>query len=181
MDDRRFDALTRHLGQGGSRRQLLQGLLGLGGTAVVGSIQPRTGEAARRTTPSPTPAKCPGNQISDGTACVCETGTTCGPDCCPDGEAQCCDNACCYGTCYGEELCCPTGSIVVQSACFTACAGAQLTCAAACDACVIIEESSPIEICANVFAQSCSSNGDCAHLGSGWVCSPFGNQCLQPC
>ena len=181
MDDRRFDALARHLGQGGSRRRLLKGLLGLGGTAVVGSIQPRIGEAARRTTPSPTPAKCPGNQIWDGTACVCETGTTCGPDCCPDGEAQCCDNACCYGTCYGEELCCPTGSIVVQSACFTACAGAQLTCPAACQACVIIEESSPIEICANVYAQSCSSNGDCAHLGSGWVCSPFGNQCLQPC
>ena len=34
---------------------------------------------------------------------------------------------------------------------------------------------------ANVYSQGCSNNADCAHLGSGWVCSPFGNQCLQPC
>jgi hypothetical protein len=47
MDDRRFDALTRALGQRGSRRTGLKGLLGLGGVAATGAIL-RDTEAARR-------------------------------------------------------------------------------------------------------------------------------------
>jgi hypothetical protein len=182
MDDRRFDSLIRQFGSGGSRRQLLKGFFGLGGVLVAGSLRPSELRAARRTTPAPAPTTpaCPGNQVWNGSACVCTSGTACGPSCCPDG-AQCCDNACCHGTCYGEELCCPTGSVVVSGGCFAACSGQSQACPSACQACVIIEESNPIEICANVTAQSCSSNSDCAHLGSGWVCSPFEDQCLQPC
>ncbi len=110
MDDRQFDSLVRSLASGANRRQILKGLLGLGGAAAVAGTALSDAEAARRPTPTPQPPRCPGQQTWDGTACVCPAGnTTCGPACCPDGQAECCDNACCYGTCYGEELCCPTG------------------------------------------------------------------------
>ena len=109
MDNRSFDALVRSLASGANRRQILKGLLGLGGAAVAGMAWSDT-EAARRPTPPPRAVRCPGQQTWDGTACVCPNNTTsCGPDCCPVGQAECCDNACCYGVCYGEELCCPTG------------------------------------------------------------------------
>ena len=133
MDDRRFDALIRAFGQGGSRRALLKGLLGLGGVTAAGAVLHDT-EAARRgysgpstSTPGPQPTlppqptepppaptgttvpSCPGNQMPCGADCCCPAGhTKCGPDCCPDGQATCCDNACCSGTCFGEELCCPS-------------------------------------------------------------------------
>lgn len=141
MDDRRFDALTRALGQGGSRRTLLKGLLGLGGVATAGAVL-RDTEAARRgqsgpptagpqptlapqpTAPAPLPSattvpRCPGNQTPCGADCCCPAGNTkCGPDCCPDGQAECCDGACCFGTCFGEELCCPPGSRACDGVCY---------------------------------------------------------------
>lgn len=114
MDDRRFDALARSIGQAGSRRNLIKGALGLG---VFGGLA-RSGEveAARRPTPTPRPVRCPGEQIPCGNDCCCPDGSTsCGGACCPDGAAECCDGACCYGECYGEELCCPTGSSICPS------------------------------------------------------------------
>ena len=44
--------------------------------------------------------------------CTCPAGLSkCGPDCCNPtavgaSHSECCDNACCFGYCYGEELCC---------------------------------------------------------------------------
>ncbi len=123
MDDRRFDSLVKALAEGKSRRSVLKGLLGLGGAvATGGTLVGRPAEAARRPTPTPTPIKCPGNQTPVGGVCTCPAGTAqCnpngGPACCPTGIApgapgysECCDNACCQGTCYGEELCCATNS-----------------------------------------------------------------------
>lgn len=115
MDDHRFDALVRSVASGRNRRQLVQGLLGLGSVVVAG--RSLDAEAAGRPTPTPKPVKCPGQQTWNGNACVCpEQSTQCGSDCCPDG-ATCCDNGCCYGECYGEELCCPTGSSVCDGEC----------------------------------------------------------------
>lgn len=103
---------------GGSRRQVLKGLLGLGGAAIVsGSVLEGDASAAVRRTPTPTPVKCPGKQVPVNGACACPGGLSkCGPDCCnPSGvgaaHSECCDNACCYGTCYGEELCCPNARV----------------------------------------------------------------------
>ncbi len=120
MDDRRFDSLARSLANGASRRSVLKGMLGFGSAAVAGGVLlDGAAEAARRPTPTPTPPKCPGNQIpSANGSCVCP-GTApnkCGPACCTakpgdppsPTHTECCDNACCHGTCYGEELCCPT-------------------------------------------------------------------------
>ena len=70
-------------------------------------------DAARRPTPTPVPPRCPGNQIPGNGGCVCPAGLSkCGPACCNPSatgatHSECCDNACCKGHCYGEELCCP--------------------------------------------------------------------------
>lgn len=52
MDDRRFDALTKRLGAGGSRRTLLKTLIGLGGVATTGRFL-YDADAARRGYPGP--------------------------------------------------------------------------------------------------------------------------------
>ena len=158
-----------------NRRQLLTAVIGLRGVAFA-----RGTEAAGRPTPTPKPDPCPGGQFWNGAECICSAGTNCG-SACRGQDSVCCDGACCQGECYGEELCCPTHSLVVDGACFMQCAGETLTCPNACQACVIVEESSPIEICANVVAQECSNNTDCVNNVAGWICSPFGNQCLHPC
>lgn len=121
MDSRKFDALTRAVASATTRRSLIKGLLGLGSLAAIGSIvrEEDPAEAARRPTPTRTPVRCPGQQVPCVTGCCCPSGQTkCGPDCCnttnfpsPDPQhSECCDNACCQGTCIGEEICCPTNN-----------------------------------------------------------------------
>jgi hypothetical protein len=126
MDDRRFDSLVRALAEGKSRRSVFKGLLGLGGAALAGvTLLEDDSEAARRPIPTPTPVRCPGKQTPVNGQCQCVVPPApgpnkCGPACCtgvptdptprPPGHSECCDNACCFGTCYGEELCCPTNS-----------------------------------------------------------------------
>lgn len=114
MDDRRFDALTRTFATAGNRRQVLKGLLGLGG--LFGGAVARDARAARRPAPTPRPISCPGNQVPVDGVCTCPTGAKCRAECCPE-NAECCDGACCYGACYGEELCCPTGKVVCDGQC----------------------------------------------------------------
>jgi hypothetical protein len=116
MDDRRFDSLVKALAAGTNRRSVLKGLLGIGGIAAVSSsIGQADVDAARRPSPTPSPPTCPGQQVFQDGQCACPPGLEkCGPDCCnssapkpsPD-HSECCDNACCHGHCYGEELCCP--------------------------------------------------------------------------
>src|SRR6478736_446946 len=120
MDDRRFDALARAVARGTSRRSVLKGLLGLGGVAIAGdALLEEDALAARRPTPTPKPPRCPGQQIPCAAGCCCPAGLeTCGPACCTEdsipaplpGHSECCDGACCAGTCYGEELCCATNN-----------------------------------------------------------------------
>ncbi len=123
MDDRRFDALVRMVGQGASRRTILKGLLGIGGAAAVSeTTHARTLSTRPRLTTAPppppppttttTPVPCPGQeQCPNSTVCcpvgtcarsgnqaICCTGTdevtVCGLDCC-DSPYQCCDGECC--------------------------------------------------------------------------------------
>jgi hypothetical protein len=109
MDDRHFDSLVMALARHRNRRSLIKGLLGIGGAATIRLAGVRQTDAARRGTAPASAPHCPGVQTWNGTDCVCADGSAkCGPDCCADGVAVCCDNACCYGTCYGEELCCPS-------------------------------------------------------------------------
>jgi hypothetical protein len=93
MEERRFDAITRLLGQGGSRRTLLKGLVGLGGATAAGAAL-RDTEAARRGYAGP---RFPTVQP---TPCVpqCD-GTTCGSDGC-GGTCTCPDISC---TCLADQ------------------------------------------------------------------------------
>ena len=189
MDDRRFDALVKALATGTNRRSLVKGLLGLGGATVVGSsLRESAVDAARRPTPTPKPITCPGRQTWNGTACVCPGSAPdkCGPDCCnaaADGptHSECCDNACCFGLCYGEELCCPTGRTFCEATgeCCPAdqpyCCGASGCCASPC--CETAAGSTccegntpkccPEDIC--IAAGGCCDVTDCG-AGNCWSC-----------
>jgi hypothetical protein len=105
VDTERFDSLVKSLARGSSRRSVLKGLLGLGATSAGVTLLESETNAARRPTPTPKPLTCPGNQHWNGWECVCTSGQKCGPTCCLVGT-ECCDGACCFGHCYGEELCC---------------------------------------------------------------------------
>jgi hypothetical protein len=168
MDDRRFDALARSLASGSNRRQLLKGLLGIGGAVAASAVAPDV-EAARRPTPTPRPVSCPGIQIPCGADCCCPAGhSKCGPDCCPDGQAECCDNACCYGTCHGEELCCPNGSRLCDGVCLSN------------DRCCTADDCST-GVCATVQCTSdhtCLYTEDCT-LGGAEACCFEGQVCLE--
>ncbi len=116
MDERRFDAIARKLALASNRRRVLRGLLGIGGIAAATSFD--RAEAARRPTPTPRPVRCPGSQTWNGSVCACADGKeSCGAECCTPGVSECCDNACCVGSCYGDGRCCPASSIVCNGQC----------------------------------------------------------------
>lgn len=92
MDDRWFDALTRELGSGRSRRSVIRGMLGLGAIAAGFGIE--RAEAARRGFPGPTLPTLP-------TPPPCgQTGATCG------SNTACCSGRCCNGQCIAADGCC---------------------------------------------------------------------------
>lgn len=205
MDDRRFDTIVKALAEGHSRRAVLKGLLGLSGAAIVGSaVERNAAEAARRPAPTPAPRTCPGKQTWNGTACVCQVppaaGTQkCGPDCCnPSGvgaaSSECCDNACCFGTCYGDELCCPTnppagGGTPTHKVCGGVCVDLRLDDACCDDSDCSDADSCTVGICQNrvcVQAPRICDDGDICTTNScipgvGCVSTPVncddGNAC----
>ena len=89
MDDKRFDNLARLVGRGASRRTILKGLLGLGGTAVSGSIA-ADGVDARgpftrtRIPPPPPPTTTTTTPAPTTTTPAPGPGFRCGLDCCAD-------------------------------------------------------------------------------------------------
>ncbi len=130
MDGRRFDHFTRLLSSGTSRRTIIKGLLGFGGSAVLGSTIPRSGDArtirSRPTVPPPS-----------GPDCLLPM-QMCGGECCPEGhckEGVCCPNAgdvlcggaCCdTGLCTSNGTCCAAGSQVCGSKCCAASASCAI-------------------------------------------------------
>jgi hypothetical protein len=168
MDERRFDALARAIGKSGSRRSLMKGLLGIGGTVVAGRFASDV-EAARRPTPTPKPPSCPGNQVPCSDGCCCPDGSTrCGPACCPIGQAECCDNACCYGRCLGEEVCC-----TAEFVCGDACCSSTERCCLARETPVCLPADAPCSPTRSVFitfTESALPNRCLAHVNLvGWA------------
>ena len=137
MDGQRFDRLTRALASGASRRSMLKGLLGMGGTVAVGSVTNSGADARRSSGSGSTPRpSCPGQTLCPDSSRCCDTcngfqngccpvgtepcttnvtgccaicdGFSCGRECC-SSEAQCCDGECCVdgSVCIAEERCCP--------------------------------------------------------------------------
>ena len=140
MDNNRFDAFAKLVAARSSRRNIIRGLLGLGGAAVAGAHLDERADArttgTRPTVPPPPPPRsttsstttppepeCPAGQhecarhsCCAGTCtaagrCCDSSSTVCGEECCSDA-AQCCDGECCPdGTlCIGEEYCCPAAN-----------------------------------------------------------------------
>ncbi len=217
LDDRRFDSLVKAVAAGASRRSVLKGMLGLGGAALVGSAALEPGaDAARRPTPTPKPVRCPGRQIPQNGQCVCpgDVPQKCGPDCCTGnsvvapnpGHSECCDNACCFGTCYGEELCCPTNQVAVGGQLMppiaVLCPGSNVCCYApnvcvedACQPpshCETNEDCGDCETCNTQTGQCnslCTSQLPvCCVNGFGEYCIPEGetccsspSDCTEPC
>jgi hypothetical protein len=129
LDDDRFDALARTLGNATSRRAALKGLLGLGAAAVgVVQLAPEA-DAARRgfsgpnwPTPAPDPAPCscgPNKTCIDGLCFASCTGCEC--DGCTFIEGQgsfCSDEAYdtdgpCAGKCAAGYAC-AVGSLCMK-------------------------------------------------------------------
>jgi hypothetical protein len=109
MDDRRFDAFTRTLGSGASRRTLLRGLIGLGAGAATAPIATSGVHAARRGSSGPTLPSGP-TPIPTPPPCA-EVGEACG-----DG---CCSGNCCDGVCLAEGVCCTDSDCATSSTCQT--------------------------------------------------------------
>lgn len=180
LDDRRFDALTKSFAAGRSRRTLLKGLLGLGGAAVAaGAGRTPPTDAARRPTPTPKPLKCPGVQIPVDGECICPDGLDkCGPACCnetaPLGSpehSECCDNACCFGKCMGEELCCPTSQLCLGDG-----TSPDLCCSSSESCC---NGGTAGNTCVEVTGEGfCCEASDCA--GVCGACNPETHQCYTP-
>jgi hypothetical protein len=169
LDDRRFDSLVKSLAAGTSRRSMLKGLLGFGGAVAASGIAERTAEAARRgSTPTPTPIICPGTQIASNGVCICLGALSkCGSDCCnPSGigaaHSECCDGACCFGTCSTEETCCPYPSAYCEAhdlCCGgdeNACCGAEGCCATSC-----CPDASGAALCCEGDTPKCCSGDTC--------------------
>src|SRR5690242_5859203 len=104
MDDRRFDALTRAMAQGSSRRTAIKGLLGgvLGGATLGRTLMPASAQP------------------------VCEIDADCPEPCSVCVQGQCvpiCDGPdviCCDDICYNGNSCCLEAG--------DECGGEQLSC-----------------------------------------------------
>ena len=114
MDDRRFDSLTRALASGRSRRSLLKGLLGLGGSAAAVTLVSDDADARRRGRINPQPPTTT-PPPSTTTAAPCN-GTPCGLDCCND-PLECCGGECCADgySCLTQLF--PEGPFVEEETC----------------------------------------------------------------
>ncbi|MBX3070509.1 MAG: hypothetical protein KF883_08455 [Thermomicrobiales bacterium] len=184
MDNSRFDSLTRLLGAGGSRRQVLRGFLGLGGVATAAGQVDARESRTRPTVPPPpdppvttttetTPAPscpageefCPNSTLCcpDGTCArsgnqaICCTGVVCGLECC-ESELACCDRECCSIGAVCLDRVFPSSGYEEY------CCPDELTCGGGCcaGACYI-----PAESGATWYDRSCCAAGDPLCPGSG--------------
>lgn len=126
MDDTRFDRWTRQWGERRSRRSLLKGLLGLGGTAAVATVTTRdtaaqwsvqiclpdgAGSYILRLVPKaavPFYVSRYGGVLPENGSCPCEpdcSGRECGNDGCGGSCGSCGSNETCDG---GQCVCAPS-------------------------------------------------------------------------
>ena len=124
MDERRFDSLTRVLGAGMNRRQVVRGLAAGAGGGLLAAL--RAGEVLGK---KPKPLK------ACGKACVMKGGVCCEDGSCPaPGDGCCPEEKVCSGGCLAADDCCPyterecpDGSCAGQGSC---CPGIEFPCAA---------------------------------------------------
>lgn len=102
MDDRSFDAISRALGGGASRRAALAALLGLGAIAGAAPIDAKRRRRRKRCNP-----RCPEGQTCRKGQCACDDGgSVCGGACCIPGQS--CEGGQCVGCLALREPCTET-------------------------------------------------------------------------
>ena len=164
MDDHGFDALTKGLATVSDRRSALKVFVAAGVASIGGLVGAGGARAARRgfsgpAFPSPTQVPPVG----------CASGSSpCGAECCPDSDSICCGSTCCYGACYGDNLCCESPRVFC---------GLSSTCcqpgAKCCDNGGECYDTSKGECC---YDSDCPSGGKCCP-GLGCVSGP--NACCS--
>jgi hypothetical protein len=171
LDDKRFDQLARMVGKGASRRSIIKGLLGLGGSAIAGTVVTNDADArfvgTRPTIPPPPPPACPSGQAKCNGIC-CPYGRCFDGVCCPDAGSTRCGAGCCPAgrQCTTDGDCCPAG----QDACGAICCP-DGTCARSgnTDICCVVTAQNPgaflcgLECCASEL-QCC--DGECCPAGT---------------
>ncbi len=147
MDERRFDSLTRVLGAGMNRRQVVRGLAAGAGGGLLAAL--RAGEVLGK---KPKPLK------ACGKACVMKGGVCCEDGSCRSGDGCCPEEKVCSGGCLAADDCCPyterecpDGSCAGQGSC---CPGIEFPCAADPKGCCDVtngEQCGAVEGCCNTL------------------------------
>jgi hypothetical protein len=153
MDDRRFDAFTKTLSNGGSRRGVLQTL----GTSALAAVAARLGLAedagAKKKRKNKKKKKCKGNTTKCGKKACCNANQTCvGGKClAKEGNAGCvvdtdcrpgevCQNGSCVPEPEPEPDCVENGDCSLGDECIAGtCVFVQGTCDATDDHCSVTE------------------------------------------
>ena len=145
MDGPRFDAWTRSLARGRSRRGALRVLAGGGLGAMLAQLAPRGAGAQEAQAvcgfvgePCRVNGECCHGNRCNGRRCVCRPNhTDCGGRCrdlrfnenhCGECGNRCeAGQTCCWGRC-GEGPCCPGGAVRINGRCHAVCRNGRTTC-----------------------------------------------------
>lgn len=206
MEDRTFDAITKELARGRSRRALLKGLLGIGGAAITTTVFDATAGAARRGYSGPKP---PGESEPGPPTCnplTCYGCHECVNGVCTDNPVENCyhhgcmtaycnpDGGCGYrfdchaedGCCGASETCNASGQCVCEpgTCCGIECPGCQ-----ECESGACVRKP---ENCYNhtdqCLASVCGADGGCSYpfdcrvragcCAAGQTCDTSNGQCV---
>jgi hypothetical protein len=199
MDGTRFDELTRKLGSGLNRRQVLRGLLGGAGAFTVASVFEQSA-GAQACDPNADTVTCPEGSWHEGLTkkpdggCCNGNGNCCSnicennlcvagevPECIPEGVecsevAPCCEGLnCMTGVCEGVEECveeggnCSAGECCDGLVCFE---GLCLPCSGDGEFCEISDDCCGDLICVDSY---CAPPSDCADIGE--ICEVSADCC----
>jgi hypothetical protein len=111
VDDTQFDALTRSLADGSSRRTMIRGMLSLGGGILAVGAGLREANAARRGFSGPCLPTCRdgacGQSDGCGGTCGCAGGLTCAYGACfhPCSTGTGAESGCEPNWCVAERIC----------------------------------------------------------------------------
>ncbi len=182
MDGDRFDALTRALGAGRSRRTILRGI----GAAALGAVGFARAGAVRAGI-----VVCPECQKLDSATNQCVADANQDGTSCNDGNACTEHDVCQSGSCVGQPISCDDGNACTVDSCdfFVGCVHTPVVCddsnACTIDSCdptagciytaINCDDGNPCTI------DSCDPSGGCSHtaVGDGAPCNDGAGVCVN--
>lgn len=200
MDGTRFDALTRMIGSGLNRRQVLRGLMGGAGAVTVAAVFKQGAGAQGNCDPNADTVVCPEGSFHEGLnkkpagGCCNGNGNCCSnictdnfcvdgvvPACIPDGVecsqvAPCCEGLeCIEGFCDVPEECIEDGGNCSAGECcdgLVCFEGLCLPCSGGNEFCEISDDCCGVLICVDNY---CAEPDDC--IGLGEICDDSAECC----